>query len=439
MARWTEAQVVKLAPDDPRWRLPAGWPTRRPWSDTGSTETLVWGKCQGSGTTPYQVSVDLDRAGVPVLLPEPQVPLQARARPAAALGARRRRGRRRASRPPIRPGVGRRARPSGRQQAGARTERRRPPDPAAQAKRLDDRLALMTAGLDDFARWLQRPRPRRHGRRAPAAVRLVGRHRRPPRRRPAARLAEQVRRWPATCTGATTGPTTCWPICGRWWTATPGLAARETARPRRLADLRVVPRLGRSTDEVRAADAARRHAGWCSACTAPTTAGSSSSAPGCATCAAARCWWCSTSPRGPGAGRAAQLVGTVLDGDGRPLPRLGPACAPSSPTEPVASGRETALPGRDRSRPPSSARAERLVARPWRDRVPVVLGRVSRSPGSDRHVGRRGGRPAGPDRRRPPVVPARPHRRTPGDLFGELEDGRFRPLTVAVGGGLVAL
>ncbi len=34
----------------------------------------------------------------------------------------------------------------------ARTERA--PDPTAQAKRLEERLALMTSGMDDFARWL---------------------------------------------------------------------------------------------------------------------------------------------------------------------------------------------------------------------------------------------------------------------------------------------
>ena len=30
-----------------------------PWRETGCNDVLVWGQCQGSGKTPYQVSVDL--------------------------------------------------------------------------------------------------------------------------------------------------------------------------------------------------------------------------------------------------------------------------------------------------------------------------------------------------------------------------------------------
>src|SRR3954447_1703206 len=59
MARWTEQQVVALAPDDRSVAAARKLARPGPWSDTGSTDTLVWGKCQGSGSTPYQVSVDL--------------------------------------------------------------------------------------------------------------------------------------------------------------------------------------------------------------------------------------------------------------------------------------------------------------------------------------------------------------------------------------------
>ena len=59
MARWTRAQVEKFAPDDKSVKAALKLARPGPWSDTGSTDTLVWGKCQGSGKTPYQVSVDL--------------------------------------------------------------------------------------------------------------------------------------------------------------------------------------------------------------------------------------------------------------------------------------------------------------------------------------------------------------------------------------------
>src|SRR6478609_7474157 len=59
VGRWTQQQVIDLAPDPKAVVAARKLAKPGPWSDTGSTETLVWGKCQGSGSTPYQVSVDL--------------------------------------------------------------------------------------------------------------------------------------------------------------------------------------------------------------------------------------------------------------------------------------------------------------------------------------------------------------------------------------------
>ncbi len=57
--RWSLEQVLALAPDDSARRSARGLATPRPWSELGSTDSLVWGKCQGSGKAPYQVTVDL--------------------------------------------------------------------------------------------------------------------------------------------------------------------------------------------------------------------------------------------------------------------------------------------------------------------------------------------------------------------------------------------
>ena len=59
MSRWTHAQVADLAPESSSMNAARRLARPGPWSETGSTDTLVWGKCQGSGKTPYQVSVDL--------------------------------------------------------------------------------------------------------------------------------------------------------------------------------------------------------------------------------------------------------------------------------------------------------------------------------------------------------------------------------------------
>ena len=52
-------QILALAPDPSSAKAARGLARPGPWSETGATETLLWGSCQGSGKKPYQVSVDL--------------------------------------------------------------------------------------------------------------------------------------------------------------------------------------------------------------------------------------------------------------------------------------------------------------------------------------------------------------------------------------------
>src|SRR6187399_468059 len=59
MTRWSLQAVEKAAPDAASLAAGRKLATPGPWSELGSNETLVWGRCQGSGKTPYQVSIDL--------------------------------------------------------------------------------------------------------------------------------------------------------------------------------------------------------------------------------------------------------------------------------------------------------------------------------------------------------------------------------------------
>ena len=59
MPRWNLQAVEKAAPDASSLTAARKLAVPGPWSETGSTDTLVWGQCQGSGRTPYQVSIDL--------------------------------------------------------------------------------------------------------------------------------------------------------------------------------------------------------------------------------------------------------------------------------------------------------------------------------------------------------------------------------------------
>ena len=58
--RWTAEQVLSLAPDASSKSAARALSTPAPWSDTGTVKSLVWGRCRGTGSKPYQTVVDLD-------------------------------------------------------------------------------------------------------------------------------------------------------------------------------------------------------------------------------------------------------------------------------------------------------------------------------------------------------------------------------------------
>jgi len=85
-------------------------------------------------------------------------------------------------------------------------------------------------------------------------------------------------------------------------------------------------------------------------------------------------------------------------------------------------------------------RSVRLAAGPWLDRVPVTLGGATLVAGAPPSVRDQAGERL--DLVDDGVAPWSLLALTgghPADVFGELEGGRFRPLSVAVDGRLVAL
>ncbi len=147
--------MAGLAPDAPSLAAARRLARPGPWSDTGSTETLLWGKCQGSGKTPYQVSIDLTGPAFRCSCPSRKLPCKhglallllwvdgvgSVTDADEAAGFAQDWAAERAARVQAK-AAGDAARPA------------RTPDPAAAAKRLEERLALMDGGMDDFARWL---------------------------------------------------------------------------------------------------------------------------------------------------------------------------------------------------------------------------------------------------------------------------------------------
>lgn len=56
---WPRARVDEAAPDEQVRRAGLKLAVPTPWSDVGTQGQLLWGRCRGSGSKPYQVSVEL--------------------------------------------------------------------------------------------------------------------------------------------------------------------------------------------------------------------------------------------------------------------------------------------------------------------------------------------------------------------------------------------
>jgi hypothetical protein len=159
MGPWSAEQVAAAAPDPGSLAAARKLAGPGPWHDTGASDVLVWGRCQGSGRTPYQVSVDLTGPAYRCTCPSRKFPCKH----ALALLLRWSAGDLGEGAPGVGddPGDGgaadaarswaderaaRAARPAAREPA--------PADPEAAARRLAQRLQLMDDGAADLGRWL---------------------------------------------------------------------------------------------------------------------------------------------------------------------------------------------------------------------------------------------------------------------------------------------
>jgi hypothetical protein len=130
------------------------------WSQAGSSGSLLWGRCQGSAREPYQVTVDLNEPAFRCTCPSRKHPckhglalllLWAEGDGSVADGARpadfaAEWVQRLAAKPPGAAGAAPGSPAAGREAA--------PADPEAQARRLAQRIETMSAGIDEFERWL---------------------------------------------------------------------------------------------------------------------------------------------------------------------------------------------------------------------------------------------------------------------------------------------
>lgn len=253
-SRWDLAAVEKAAPDASSLAAARKLAKPGPWSETGSTESLVWGKCQGSGKVPYQVSIDLAGPAYRCSCPSRKFPCKhalallllwvrgdgAVAEAAEASGFAGEWAQQRSER-------------AGRAEAAAAAPAK-PADPEAQARRRAERMATMSVGIDDFGLWLTDLV--RAGtvaaRRQPwawwdaVAARLVDGQ--------LPGLAERVREMGSQVNARDDWADHLLEEVGRWWAAVRAWQQWQHLDATTRADLRAYVGWAQSTDDVRAGE-----------------------------------------------------------------------------------------------------------------------------------------------------------------------------------------
>ena len=432
MTRWTPSQVTEAAPDAASLAAGRKLAVPGPWRDTGCNDVLVWGQCQGSGKTPYQVSVDLTGPAYRCSCPSRKFPCKH----ALALlmlwseGVLDESGQVAAF---AEEWATQRA---GRAAAPARAAADRPTDPAARAKRVEQRLARMDAGVEDFRLWLAdlvrsglaAARAQPYAFWDNAAARLVD------AQVPA--LAERVREAGSQIHARPDWAAHLLAEVGRWWTITCAWQARERLGVDEMAEVRVAVGWAQSSEEVRDGDV--RPGPW-------TVLGAHRSDDG--RLQEQRTWLAHADGEVVAVldfaayGQALvvpQLSGAQLDVEVSRYPGRAPRRAlfrdPPAGAESV-----TGLPGRTSLASVHASAAASLGNAPWRDLHPAPLAAVRVVGEGDRwHVSDESGSL--------PLMPGAPvwtllalGGGAPVDVFGEIESGAFRPLSVWLDDRVVGL
>lgn len=454
--RWSLERVRGAAPDAASLAAARRLTAPGSWSDCGVSATLVWGKCQGSGTTPYQVSVDLSGPAYRCSCPSRKFPCKH----ALALLMRWSAG-------DLEPGAGapdeaaawaRQRAERAAARAAAESGSEVPVDPAtlaaraeAAAKRRDERLARMDAGIEELAVWLTdlartgiaAARQRDLTWWESAAARLVDAQ--------LPGVAEEVRALGRTVRHRPDWAEHTVDVLGRWWLLVRAWRRRADLDEATAADLRTVVGWAWATEEVRAGETVADV--WAVLGAHRSTDGG---------LLEQRTWL-----HGERSGHVVQVLDFAARGAPMPVARtvgsrldvtlaLYPGHDPRRAllvTEPVAAGDLGRLPGGGDLAAARAHRTAALAANPFVRRVPAVVRDARVVPGPDADTtgavtvvdatGRTvPGVATGADQEEATSAVWSLLARTgghPADLFGELQDGVLRVLAVGTGDGVVGL
>lgn len=149
---WTIEKALELAPDPASAKAARGLTSPAKWSGLGQTERAVWGLCKGSGQSPYQARIDLQGPAFKCSCPSRKFPCK-HGLALLMLYANEQKAFKETSPPGwVTDWIeGRDGRSEKKEQ---KTAQAGPPDPAAQAKRIEKREDKIRAGLDELSLWL---------------------------------------------------------------------------------------------------------------------------------------------------------------------------------------------------------------------------------------------------------------------------------------------
>ena len=152
MEGWTSQRVLQLAPDPASAKAGQGLAGLRKWVTSGFDDAAVWGECQGSGSKPYQVQVDLGDVAFKCSCPSRKFPCKHGLGLMLMFAA----GQLTKGSQPTWVGewLAKRAETSQKKQAKAEAPPK-PVDEAAAAKRREKRLKNIADGLTALKRWAE--------------------------------------------------------------------------------------------------------------------------------------------------------------------------------------------------------------------------------------------------------------------------------------------
>ena len=146
----TAEQVRTLAPDASAARAAERLAHPGRWSGTGRTESAAWGLCQGSGSSPYQTTVDLAGPAYRCSCPSRKIPCKH----ALGLMLLVADGKLDQASPPDWAASWLDSRASRTATAAKPAQQSGEADPAARAKRIESRERKVAAGIEELDRWL---------------------------------------------------------------------------------------------------------------------------------------------------------------------------------------------------------------------------------------------------------------------------------------------